>query len=136
MNNAVKKNDLILRQKMALKLKGIYEKAGVSVMGGLVAPLVQIPVTLGMFFGVKKMCSLPVEQMKWSGLDFLPDLTVADPTWILPIAMTVLVNIQIPIGAAEMDFGSRPGMAHLMNGLRVLSAVAIFVTATFPAVST
>jgi len=133
MNDAVKKNDLILRQKMALKLKGIYEKAGVSVMGGLVVPLVQIPVTLGMFFGVKNMCTLPVEQLKWSGIEFLPDLTVADPTWILPIVMTALVNIQIPLGAAEMDFKSRPGMAHLMNGLRVLSVAAFAITATFPA---
>jgi len=133
MNDAVKKNDLILRQKLALKLKGIYEKAGVSVLGGLIVPLVQIPVTLGMFFGVKKMCSLPVEQLKWSGVEFIPDLTIADPTWVLPIVMTALVNIQIPIGAAEMDFKSRPGMAHLMNGLRVLSVAAFAVTATFPA---
>lgn len=135
MTDAVKKNDLILRQKLALKLKGIYEKAGVSVMGGLMVPLVQIPVTLGIFFGVRNMCSLPVEQLKWSGVEFLPNLTIADPTWILPIVMTALVNIQIPIGAAEMDFKSRPGMAHLMNGLRVLSVAAFAVTATFPAVS-
>lgn len=136
MSEAAKSNDLILRQKTALKLKGIYEKAGVSVAGGLLVPLVQIPVTLGMFFGVKSMCSLPVEQLKWSGVSFLPDLTVPDPTWILPIAMTALVNVQIPVGAAEMDLKTRPAMGHLMNALRVLSVLAIGVTASFPAVST
>lgn len=135
MNEAAKKNDLILRQKAALKLKAVYEKAGVSVLGGMLVPVVQIPVTLGMFFGVKKMCGLPVEQLKWSGLEWLPDLTVADPTWILPIVMTALVNVQIPLGAAEMDLKTRPGMGHLMNALRVLSLLAIGVTASFPAVS-
>ncbi|KAF9450755.1 hypothetical protein P691DRAFT_725446 [Macrolepiota fuliginosa MF-IS2] len=133
MGEAAKKNDLILRQKTALKLKAVYEKAGVSVMGGVLVPIVQIPVTLGMFFGVRNMCNLPVEQMKWSGLELLPDLTVPDPTWILPIAMVALVNVQIPLGAAEMDYKTRPGMAHLMNALRVLSVLAIGVTASFPA---
>jgi YidC/Oxa1 family membrane protein insertase len=135
MNDAVKKSDMIGRQKAALKLKAIYDKAGVNVATGFLPPLFQIPATLGIFFGVKWMCNLPVEQMKWSGLAMLPDLTVPDPTWVLPILVTALVNVQISVGKNEMDLKTRPGMGHLMNGLRLLSVVSIAIMASFPAVS-
>ena len=75
----------------------IYEKAGVSVAGMAVAPFIQLPVTLGMFFGVKKLCDLPLEQLKYGGFAWVPDLTVADPTWALPIIATVLMNVQISV---------------------------------------
>ena len=61
------------------------------------APFAQLPVSLGMFFGVKKLCDLPLEQFKWSGLEWLPDLTATDPTWVLPIVATVFMNIQISV---------------------------------------
>lgn len=130
MNEAVKKNDLIQRQKAALKIREIYDKAGVNLMAGTLGPLVQIPVTFGLFFGVKWMCAAPIEQLKWSGLNFLPDLTIPDPTYVLPAILIALVNAQITVGAAEMDFQTRPGMAHLMNGFRVLSVVGFGVTAS------
>jgi YidC/Oxa1 family membrane protein insertase len=135
MNKAAVGGDPLTRQKLAFKLKEIYQTAGVSVFGGLMIPAVQIPVTFGMFIGIKNMCSLPVEQMKWSGLQWLPDLTVADPTWVLPILGVALVNIQIPFGAAEMDLKTRPSLPHIMNAMRVLSVASIFVTIFLPSVS-
>ncbi len=76
------------------EMKALYDRLGVSPLGGLVGFL-QIPITLGLFFAVKKMCDLPVEQLKDSGLAMFPDLTAVDPTMILPIAMTVAVNVQL-----------------------------------------
>lgn len=135
MNKAATSGDPILRQKLAFKLREIYQTAGVSVFGGVMIPVVQIPVTFGMFIGIKNMCSLPVEQMKWSGLEWLPDLTVADPTWVMPILAIALVNVQIPLGAAEMDLKTRPSMGHIMNAMRILSVASIFVTVFLPSVS-
>lgn len=94
---AQKKRDSLMMQRVALKQKMIYEKAGVSVIGMTLSPFVQLPVTLGMFFGVKSLCDLPLEQLKWSGLAWIPDLTVVDPTWTLPIIATVLMNVQISV---------------------------------------
>jgi len=92
-------------------------------------------VSLGLFFGIKRMCAVPVEQMKWSGFDMIPDLTIADPTYILPTLLVALVNVQISFGAAEMDLRNRPNMAHVMNGLRLLTILGFGVTASLPAVS-
>jgi YidC/Oxa1 family membrane protein insertase len=76
------------------EIKDFYRNLGVSPFGGLIGFL-QLPITFGIFFAVKGMCDLPVEQLKYSGLEMFPDLTVADPTLILPIAMTVAVNAQL-----------------------------------------
>ena len=97
MQAAQAKKDMLAMQRAALKQKMIYEKAGVSIGGMALAPFIQLPVTLGMFFGVKKLCDLPVEQLKYSGFSWVPDLTIADPTWTLPIIATVLMNVQISV---------------------------------------
>ncbi|KAG6889691.1 hypothetical protein C0995_015439 [Termitomyces sp. Mi166 len=124
--------DQLALQRIALKIKKTYKDAGVSMFSTALVPFIQVPITLGMFFGVKKMCELPVEQLTHSGFSLLPDLTAADPYMALPILLCAVVNAQIQIGAAEMDLISRPEMGHLMNLLRVLSVVGIFVMKSFP----
>ncbi|OSD00024.1 hypothetical protein PYCCODRAFT_1446472 [Trametes coccinea BRFM310] len=125
---AQKKRDTLAMQRAALRQKMIYEKAGVSIAGMAVAPFVQLPVTLGMFFGVKKLCDLPVEQLKYSGFEWVPDLTAVDPTWTLPIIATVLMNVQISVSMRDL-VGQTPQMGHIMNGLRVLTTGSVFLMA-------
>ena len=88
---------MLAMQRAALKQKQIYQKANVSLGGMAIAPFVQLPVTIGMFFGVKTLCDFPLEQLKYTGLSFLPDLTLADPTYTLPIVATILMNVQISV---------------------------------------
>lgn len=76
------------------EMREFYQNLGVSPFGGLIGFL-QLPITFGIFFAVKKICDLPVEQLKYSGFEMFPDLTVTDPTLMLPIAMTVAVNAQL-----------------------------------------
>lgn len=83
-------------QRAALAMRRFYKDHNINPMVGL-ASMIQLPVTFGLFFGVQKMCNLPLEQLTYSGVAFLPDLTVSDPTMILPLAMFVLVNAQIKV---------------------------------------
>jgi len=85
-------------QKISLQQKKIYQDAGVSMMGPLLTPLVQAPVSLGMFLGVKRLCDFPLEQLKVGGLGWITDLTVPDPTYLLPLAVFALINVQISVG--------------------------------------
>lgn len=89
--------DMLAMQRVALKQRQIYTDAGVKMGPMMVMPFVQLPVTLGLFFGIKKMCQLPVEQLKHSGLDILPNLTVADPYFILPLMVAAMINLQIKV---------------------------------------
>jgi YidC/Oxa1 family membrane protein insertase len=97
LSEASKTRDTVKMQRLSLKQKQIYKEANVNLVQSVVNGLVQIPVTLGMFFGVKKICEFPVEQLKYSGIDMIPDLTIADPTWMLPVLCTVLINVQMRV---------------------------------------
>ena len=100
LNQAYKTGDKLGVQRVALQQRKVYEESGVSMLPMLLMPFVQLPVTLGMFFCVKRLCALPLEQLHWSGVSFLPDLTVPDPYYILPIASAVLMNLQLHVCAS------------------------------------
>ena len=100
LNQAYKTGDRLEVQRVALQQRKVYEESGVSMLPMLLMPFVQLPVTLGMFFGIKHLCTLPLEQLHWSGVSFLPDLTVPDPYFILPIASAVLMNLQLHVRAS------------------------------------
>lgn len=50
-----------------------------------------------MFFGIKKLCTLPLEQLHWDSVSSLPGLTVADPFYALLVAAVVLMNVQLKV---------------------------------------
>lgn len=102
LDRAYKTGDKLAVQRIALKQRRVYDESGVSMLPMLLLPFVQLPVTLGMFFGVKRLCALPLEQLHWSGVSFLPDLTVADPFYVLPIAAAVLMNVQLSVRASTI----------------------------------
>lgn len=81
-------------QRAAQEMSRFYKLHNINPLAGLVS-MVQLPITFGLFFGIQKMCSLPLQQLTSSGVAFIPDLTVTDPTMILPLTMFVLVNAQI-----------------------------------------
>ena len=97
LERAYKTGGKLAVQRVALKQRRVYEESGVSMLPMLLLPFVQLPVTLGMFFGVKRLCALPLEQLHSSGVSILPDLTVPDPFYVLPIAAAVLMNAQLSV---------------------------------------
>jgi YidC/Oxa1 family membrane protein insertase len=94
--------DKLALQRHALKMRKMYSDAGVSMGVTALSPFVQLPVTLGLFFGVKKMCELPVVQLTHSGLAMLPDLTVPDPYMILPVLLCAAINVQVHVSACAL----------------------------------
>lgn len=93
-----------LELQRAVQEMKLYNKVhNINPLAGLVS-LVQIPITFGLFFGVQKMCSLPLEQLTYSGVTFIPDLTATDPTMILSLAMFAFINAQIKVGLPDFNF--------------------------------
>ncbi|KAF5366726.1 hypothetical protein D9758_006573 [Tetrapyrgos nigripes] len=112
------KKDIMAMQQVNAERSKLFNSIGESAFGGLVGPLVQMPIAIGMFLGVRKICTLPVEQLHYSGIGWLPDLTIADPTGVLPVVLGACMFWQLTITASELDLVSRPTMAHVMNLLR------------------
>ncbi|KAH9477101.1 Mitochondrial inner membrane protein OXA1L [Psilocybe cubensis] len=125
------KKDPVAMKLATVKMQEFYRANNINPLGGVIA-LVQMPITLGIFFGVQKLCKLPLEQLHYSGVSFLPDLTVADPTYIMPLALCALINVQIMVGARDLNTKERPDMAHIMNLFRVMTIPGIAFMAAFP----
>jgi YidC/Oxa1 family membrane protein insertase len=93
--------DPVKLQVAGMKQKKIYQDAGVRPGIMMLNGIVQFPVAMGIFFGLKKMCELPVEQLKHSGLSILPDMTatVSSDPWLYGVAIicTALLNVQIRV---------------------------------------
>ncbi|EKM52397.1 uncharacterized protein PHACADRAFT_260745 [Phanerochaete carnosa HHB-10118-sp] len=130
-NKARISKDMVEMQRAVMKQQMLYKKIGVSLPGMVLPPFAQIPVTLGMFFGVKKMCDLPVPQLKQSGVDFWQDLTVPDPMYVLPALATAGMNVGLTLGMRDMAAAEHT--PHLINGLRVLSTVGLLFMVNLPA---
>lgn len=113
--------DPIAVQRISLQQKQIYGEAGVSVVAPLVTPLVQLPVSLGLFFGIKKLCEFPLEQLKVGGFSWITDLTVPDPTYLLPLAMAVLINAQL---AVSDYFVYAPSSSPLISTYRLVQRIS------------
>lgn len=111
----------------------MYGRAGVTEDGSWVVVMqVQVTIVLGAAFAVRNMRNLPgrlLKLLKWTGVNLVPDLTIADPTWILPVAWTIFYYIgEYPDSAWCVDSGSGlhdTASRSCRNGLRLLSALAI-----------
>ena len=75
----------------------LLKEAGVNPFDTVLMSVVQLTVQFGFFIGLRRMCQLPVEQLKYGGLGFLTDLTLPDPYYITPIICTALVNLQLSV---------------------------------------
>ena len=100
LKRAYKTDDKLAMQRVALKQHRVYEESGVTMLLLLLLPFVWLPVTLGMFFGVKRLRGLLLEQLHSSSVLILPDLTVPDPFYVLLIAAAVLMNAQLSVRAS------------------------------------
>ena len=59
--------------------------------------MVQLPIFMSMFFGLRGMANLPLESMMHGGLFWFQDLTVADPFYALPLLTSASLYLQFKV---------------------------------------
>ncbi len=91
------RNDNTLFARAVLKQRTIFREHGVSPLTAVYTSVAQIVVQLGFFFGLRRMCEFPVEQLKTGGFGFITDLTIPDPYYVLPIANILVMNLQLSV---------------------------------------
>ena len=141
-----------------VKLSKAYKDIGVNILFTTLGSFIQAVSMFALFFAVKRMCELPVEQLKHSGVSFIPDLTLVsgtaafDPYYVMPMLGAVALNLQLKVcdfkgilcicrtkewlqfSAENLD-AERPFAAHVMNIFRILSPLTMVLMAYLPAVS-
>eukprot|EP00794_Sanderia_malayensis_P018593 gene18593-20459_t len=115
----------------AMELQKLFKDNNCHPVKGLIVPLVQMPVFISFFIGLRKMANLPVESMQTGGLLWFTDLTAFDPYYILPVVVSLSMLATIELGT-EMGISSDQ-MQKTKNLMRFMSLIMIPLTAKFPA---
>ena len=119
--------------KFGLQMRALFKKYDCNPLSSLVAPIVQIPVFMGMFFGLRKMPEYFGPEMSVEGLLWFHDLTAFDPYYVLPVASAITMLASIELNKAQM-VATNPGQGQLMlNIFRSMSIVMVPAIAAFPA---
>jgi YidC/Oxa1 family membrane protein insertase len=117
----------------AEQMKALFARYDVKPLASLAAPLVQAPLFIGMFFGMKKMPELYPTEFSTGGLLWFTDLTIPDPTYVLPLICGISFLATIETGK-DMMIDSNPTSGPMMvNAFRAMAFVAVPVMTTFPA---
>lgn len=112
-------------------MQALFAKYEVNPLKGIMGPLIQLPIFMGMFFGLKKMPELFPEQLSTGGILWFPDLTVTDPMYILPITTAASFLLLIEVGKDQM-VAQNPAQGQLiLNMFRGLSLFMLPVSFTF-----
>jgi YidC/Oxa1 family membrane protein insertase len=115
------------------QMQSLFKRYDVKPLSSIVTPFVQAPIFIGMFFGMRKMPELFPDAMSTGGILWFTDLTIPDPTYILPLACGISFFATIEAGKDQMldsnpDFGPT-----IVNAFRAMSLVMVPFITTFPA---
>lgn len=97
------KSDADQRQKLNTEMMKLYQVEGVSPMGGCLPLLMQLPI-LWAFYG---LLSHAIELRGAPFIGWIHDLSMKDPTFLLPILMTITTFIQQKMMPATGDAAQR-----------------------------
>eukprot|EP01080_Neovahlkampfia_damariscottae_P005040 gene5040-8636_t len=92
------------------EVKNLYKKHNTSPFKSLLGGLFQVPIFISYFITLRGM-NTSVESFKEGGLLWFTDLTLADPTYILPFISTFLVFMNMELsrmmGGSQMQIPSK-----------------------------
>ena len=78
-------------------LQNLFKKHDVHPLRAMKVPLVQFPVFLSMFYGLRRLAEAPLPQFLEGGFSWVTDLTATDPYLILPALSVILTNVVIRV---------------------------------------
>jgi hypothetical protein len=110
---------------VAAERSALMKKHNVSLMGPLLATGLQMPVIIFFFSALRKMTTNPelFDGLATGGIPgWCLDLTVADPTYALPLSTTAIAvtSIWLNPGIRDTKFGTAEAMKKVFTGLSLL----------------
>jgi YidC/Oxa1 family membrane protein insertase len=129
---AMKSGDRDRAMALTLERKKIHHDAGIKMSDMFIGPLSMLPVQLGLFFAVKRLCDTPLPQLAAESWQWIPSLASPDPTWLLPILSAASIQASLAIGVKD---AANEKAGHTMNAIRVISVVGLPFMVTLDAVS-
>jgi YidC/Oxa1 family membrane protein insertase len=112
------------QQQFLTNMKLLFKKYNVKPVRQLL-PLLQLPILMGLFFGIRKLQLIYPIEMQNGGILWFSNLTMTDPLFVLPAiaATTMLVTIEIN---KEQTMAQDPARGEMMiNFMRVMAAITV-----------
>uniref|UniRef100_A0A2I3T0B5 OXA1L mitochondrial inner membrane protein n=1 Tax=Pan troglodytes TaxID=9598 RepID=A0A2I3T0B5_PANTR len=104
--------------------------SGVMKMFSLVKHADTAPIFISFFIALREMANLPVPSLQTGGLWWFQDLTVSDPIYILPLAVTATMWAVLELGAETGVQSS--DLQWMRNVIRVMPLITLPITMHFP----
>lgn len=124
--------DIEMQQKYAKEMQNLFKKYDVNPLRSIAIPLLQFPVFMSMFFGLKNMPEIYPTELSTGGMLWFPDLTSPDPYYIMPIASALSFLLMMELGKEQM-MASAPEQGRVMlNFFRGMAVVMVPITYSFP----
>ena len=134
MTDARARGDVYDSAKYGMELQNYMTKHKIHPLKNMVPMLVQAPIFISMFTGLRGMANLPVESMCTGGLYWFTDLTVCDPFYLLPLMTSTTLFLQLKLGADGVSFNHvGPIIGKVLK--YGLPSFVFIATMNFPAVS-
>ncbi|KAL8804170.1 MAG: hypothetical protein Q9182_002712 [Xanthomendoza sp. 2 TL-2023] len=96
-DEAKRTQDMVAVMQSSQEMKNLYKAAGVQTWKG-VLPFVNLPMGYGLFRLTKDMASLPVPGLESGGILWFTDLTLSDPTFLLPLGTGAATYFMFKLG--------------------------------------
>uniref|UniRef100_A0A8C6UIV9 OXA1L mitochondrial inner membrane protein n=1 Tax=Neogobius melanostomus TaxID=47308 RepID=A0A8C6UIV9_9GOBI len=130
MNEAKQSGNKFSFAKAYSDLTLFQKKHDVNLLRGFLIPMVQAPIFMSFFIALRKMAYLPVPSMQTGGALWFPDLTIADPFYILPIVVTGTMFFILEL-AVESGIDN-PNLKAMKTVFRVMPLIILPMTINFP----
>jgi len=122
MTEARQSGNAMLTAQITNEMQIYMKEKDINPFKGLILPLVQAPIFISVFMGLRAMADTPVESMKTGGLFCFSDLTVCDPYYVLPIltSATLFLSIELGTNTAQMNAQNMGLMKYFLRALPVI----------------
>ena len=119
------------KAKLGQQVRDLFTRYGVKPARSMIAPFVQFPFFMGMFFGLKKMPDYFPEEMAQGGILWFPDLTLSDPNYILPAICFFTFLGTVELGKDQMMASNPQNAPMMINVFRGMSLMMIPICVNF-----
>lgn len=126
---AIKVGNRALASEKQAEMQKFMKEAGVAPAKVLIGPFVQFPVFISFFVSIRRL-SQSEPSMVDGGAAWFTDLSVMDPTYVLPVICGASLFGMTELGG---DTGSTKMTPQMRNGMRIVAALSVPLTYWFPA---
>lgn len=112
----------------------VWTKHKANPLKSLATLMVQAPLFIGFFSALRGLAAAKVPSLATGGALWFPDLTIADPTYALPVIASATFLLIVEVGAADGMEGQTDVMKRRMkNIMRGVAVVIVPFTLSLPA---